>query len=101
MFAQNYGEAGALEYFASRYPLPQVICPHNSYWYWGPGPDGGTIIIVGGRREDHRDALQEVEQVATTSCDYCMPYERNLPVFVGRGWKVSLNAIWPRQRRFI
>jgi hypothetical protein len=101
VFAQNYGEAGALEHYASRYPLPRVISPHNNYWYWGPGPDGGTIIVVGGRREELLDALDQVDEVARTSCDYCMPYERNLPVFVGHGWKVSLNAIWPREKRFI
>jgi hypothetical protein len=101
VFAQNYGQAGALEYYAARYPLPRVVSPHNNYWYWGPGPDGGTIIIVGGRREDHLKALEQVDQVSATSCDYCMPYENNQPIFVGRGWKVSLQAVWVREKHFI
>ena len=32
----NYGEAGALELYATRYELPRVVCSHNSYWFWGP-----------------------------------------------------------------
>jgi len=102
VFATNYGQAGALEYYAARYPLPRVVSPHNSYWLWGPGPDdGGTIIIIGGRREDHVHALERVEEVARTACGLCMPYENNRPVYVGRGWKVSLEGIWPREKRFI
>jgi hypothetical protein len=30
-----------------------------------------------------------------------MPYENGRPIFVGRGWKVSLTAIWPDERDFI
>ena len=102
VFARNYGEAGALEYYATRYPLPRVVCPHNNYWYWGPGPDdGGTIIVIGGSREDHLRALSEVTLAGRTVCQYCMPYENGRPIFVGRGWKVPLSAIWPHERSFI
>lgn len=102
VFARNYGQAGSLEHFASRYPLPRVVSPHNSYWLWGPGPDdGGVVIVIGGRIADLRQAFDEVDEVARTRCDWCMPYENDRPVFVGRGWKVPLSAIWPREKRFI
>jgi hypothetical protein len=102
VFARNYGEAGALEYYAKRYPLPRVVCPHNNYWYWGPGPDdGGTVIVIGGTREDHLQALSEVSLAGRTACGHCMPYENGRPIFVGRGWKVSLRAIWARERVFM
>jgi hypothetical protein len=102
VFAQNYGEAGALEFFRDRYPLPAVISPHNNYWYWGPGPDdGGTLIVIEGRREDLDVAFESVKEVGQTHCDYCMPFERDLPLYVCRGWKTSLRALWPRLKRFI
>jgi hypothetical protein len=102
VFATNYGQAGALEYYAARYALPPVVSPHNNYWYWGPGAeDGGTLIIIGGRREDHLQAFEQVEEVARTACTLCMPYENDRPIYVGRGWRVSLKAIWPREKRFI
>jgi len=34
---QNYGEAGALEYYGRSLNFPQVISGHNSYWLWGAG----------------------------------------------------------------
>jgi Dolichyl-phosphate-mannose-protein mannosyltransferase len=101
VFARNYGEAGALEYYRGVYPLPEVICPHNNYWYWGPGPDGGTLIVIGGDLPDLQRAFEHVELAGQTRCQHCMPYENGRPIYVGRGWKVSLNAIWPRERDFI
>jgi hypothetical protein len=103
VWAQNYGEAGALEYFASRahYPMPRVISPHNNYWFWGPGDEGGTLIVIGGRREDMDAAFENVEDVTRTRCDYCMPYENDLAIRIGRGWKVRLSDVWARERKFI
>jgi hypothetical protein len=101
VFARNYGQAGALELFRDRYPLPPVISPHNNYWLWGPGADGGTLIIIGGDPEANRRVFEHLEEVTRTGCRLCMPYENDIPVYVGRGWRVSLNAIWPGQKRFI
>jgi hypothetical protein len=101
VFAQNYGEAGAIEYFASRLPLPPVISPHNNYWYWGPGPEGGTLIVIGGDRRDLDRAFMHVERAGETSCRFCMPYEHGNPIWIGRGWKMPLTVLWRAERRFI
>ncbi|HEY6362289.1 MAG TPA: glycosyltransferase family 39 protein [Vicinamibacterales bacterium] len=101
VFARNYGEAGALEYYARRYPLPRVISPHNSYWFWGPGPDGGTLIIIGGDREDNARVFERFDEVDRTRCTYCMPYENGRPIGIGRGWKIPLSQLWPTEKDFI
>jgi hypothetical protein len=102
VFASNYGQAGAIEYFAGRYPLPRVISPHNNYWYWGPGPDdGGAFILIGGTLDEHLRVFERVEQAGVTRCRYCMPYENGRPIFVGGGWKVRASDLWPRLKRFI
>jgi hypothetical protein len=103
VFASNYGQAGAIDYFRGRgYPLPRAISPHNNYWLWGPGPDeDGVLIIIGGRAEDHRHAFDRVEQAGVTRCGDCMPYENHRPIFVARGIKVRPSEIWPREKNFI
>jgi hypothetical protein len=101
VFGQNYGEAGAMEYFAARYPLPPAIAGHNNYYLWGPGEGPiRAVIIIGGKAEDHARVFARVDEVARTSCDHCMPYERNLPVFVGREPKLPLHEIWPAVKHF-
>jgi hypothetical protein len=37
IFANNYGEAAAIDFFGSRYGLPKAISIHQNYWLWGPG----------------------------------------------------------------
>jgi hypothetical protein len=51
IFARNYGEAAAIDFFGRRAGLPRAICPHNNYWYWGSGdPEMTTAIVIGGER---------------------------------------------------
>ncbi len=100
VWAGNYGEAGAIDFFRSKYPLPSVLCPHNNYWFWGPGADGGTLIVIGGEREEHLDSFETVELAGESDSRYAMPYERHLALWVCRGWTVSLNAVWEDERNF-
>ncbi|MGD0456249.1 MAG: hypothetical protein ABSC21_00705 [Terriglobia bacterium] len=36
ILAGNYGGAGAIDFYGSRYALPKSISAHQNY-YWGPG----------------------------------------------------------------
>jgi len=104
VYAQNYGEAGAIDYYRGKYDLPPVICPHNSYWFWGSAAfekDIEVMIIIGGKIEDHLNSLQDVRQVGVHRCRYCMPYENNRPIFVGRTLKRTLREIWTTDKMFI
>jgi hypothetical protein len=100
-FVNNYGEAGALELFARRYPLPRVICNHNSYWFWGVGPTPITTFIrLGGKREDYFESYADVTPAGVHRCRYCMPYENNLGIFIARKRLVPIETAWPRYRHF-
>jgi hypothetical protein len=101
IYAQNYGEAGALEYYGPSRGLPPVVSGHNAYWHWGPGPDnGGLVIIVGGDPADHRQVFEDVSERGRTTCTLCMPYEQDLPIFVARGAKRPLSEVWPAIKHF-
>ena len=101
VLTQNYGEAGALEYFASKYPLPRVVSTHNSYWFWGYPKEGfKTVIVVDGEEEDHRKSCADVTVAAVHTCRYCMPYENNMPIYVCRGLRITPAEIWERDKTF-
>jgi 4-amino-4-deoxy-L-arabinose transferase-like glycosyltransferase len=36
IFCQNYGEAGAIDFFGPKLGLPPVISGHQNYFFWGP-----------------------------------------------------------------
>ncbi len=100
-FVTNYGEAGALELFARRYPLPRVICIHNSYWFWGVGQTPVTTFIrLGGTSEDYFESYGDVTPAGVHTCSHCMPYENNLNIFIARDRHVPIDSAWAEYKHF-
>ncbi len=101
-FVNNYGEAGALELFATRYPLPRVICNHNSYWMWGVGATPITTFIrLGGSREDYLESYEDVTPAGVHRARWAIPYENDLTIFIARGRKVPIEQAWPTYKDFV
>jgi hypothetical protein len=96
IFAGNYGETGAINFFGKAYGLPQAISGHNQYYLWGPGDCTGELVItVGVPLQDVEGEFDSVTVADTATCKYCMPYESMLPILICRGLKGSLQQLWP------
>lgn len=96
LLAYNYGEAGAIDYFGSRYGLPKAISGHNHYALWGPREySGETAIAIGFHEKDLSKYFDEVTPAATVTSEYAMPEEAHLTIFVCRKPRVSLQQAWP------
>jgi hypothetical protein len=101
IFATNYGRSASLDYFRQEYNLPRTIGNHNNYWIWGTrGYTGEVMIILGGSKEDHEPNFAKVTLAETSDCDYCMPYENHLPIYICRGIKQPLQEIWPEEKHY-
>ena len=102
ILAPDYGVAGAIDFFGRKKGLPPAVSGHNNYWLWGPPEDwnGEVLILIGGREEDIRKSFEEVEQVATTDCGLCMPYENGQPIWVARRLTRPIEEIWPGLKNF-
>ena len=102
VFGQNYGEAGAVEYFARDLDLPPAISAHNSYWLWGPGAcTGEVLVVIGGPREGLDERFDDVRLGGVSRCTDCMPYENERSIWVARGLKLPIADVWPRIKGFI
>jgi hypothetical protein len=101
ILADNYGEAGAIDFFGPQYGLPKVVCPHQNYFLWGPRDNAGEIMILVGSAdiEEARPFFQSVEVVATLDNPYAMPYEHQ-PILLGRGLNTDLHSLWPRLKKW-
>ncbi len=100
--AQNYGQAGAIDFYRAELGLPPAISGHNSYWLWGPGDCSPEILLIlGERREDHADDFESVELGGLHDCVDCMPYEDDLPIWIARGLKVPIADAWAGVRNYI
>lgn len=102
VLTDNYGEAGAIDFYAGRYPLPPAVSGHNNYWHWGPrGSDGEVVIRLGGPSlERLRESYNEVTRAGTFACVYCIPEEKNKPIHLCLGLKESLKEIWPEMKHY-
>jgi hypothetical protein len=48
IFAENYGEAGAIAHFGPSGGLPYPYSGHNGWTLWGPPPDSKTVALLVG-----------------------------------------------------
>jgi hypothetical protein len=102
IFARNYGQAGAIDLFGPALGLPQAISGHNSYFLWGPRDCTGEVIIsIGGTRDEIAPDFASVELGTMFTCEDCMPYENNKPIWIARGLKVPTSAAWPGTKDYI
>ncbi|MBT1690327.1 ArnT family glycosyltransferase [Dawidia soli] len=101
IISDNYGRCGAIDYYGRAYGLPKAIGTHNNYWIWGPRDHTGEVmIILGGRLKEHAEYFESCEKVGVVTCQYCMPYENNVGVYVGRKLKKPLAEIWDSLKHY-
>jgi hypothetical protein len=97
VFAYNFGEASAINYFGSKLGLPQAISGHNQYGLWGPGAVTGQVAVAIGFTEPQlRQFYDEVTPAAIVSPQYAMPEETGLTIFVCRRSQKSLQESWAK-----
>ncbi|HEY7860305.1 MAG TPA: glycosyltransferase family 39 protein [Gemmatimonadaceae bacterium] len=95
--ADNYGEAGALEFYGPRHGLPYVISGAGSYWFFGPGEKPGTVLIVlGGDKSDLDPFYGTVTEVGRVRNPWGVPEESDVAIFVAENPRSTLQKIWPR-----
>jgi hypothetical protein len=101
IFAQDYGQAGAIDFFGRQYGLPPALSGHQTYWIWGPrGYSGNCLIVLDDNRERLEELFERVEYVGTSDANpYAM--EQQIPVFICRGAKFgTLEKVWPQLKKW-
>jgi hypothetical protein len=101
IFAQNYGQAGAIDFLGRRYGLPPALSGHQTWFLWGPrGYSGRCMIVVDDRRQRLEELFERVDYVGT-SADNPYALEKRIDVFICRGPKFgTLAALWPQVKRW-
>ena len=98
IFGNNYGYAGAIDFFGPRYGLPGAISTHQTYWLWGPGNYTGESLIVLG---DHRSSIEpkcaSLQEFDVTFSPYGLEHD---PIFLCQGLKWNLQEVWPELKKW-
>jgi len=101
IFGQNYGQAGAIDFFGAKMGLPPAVSGHQNYYYWGPrGYSGGCLIVMGDDYETLSQKFDSVEKVGTVFHPLSMPYQ-HFDVYLCRRLKLgTLPQLWPRLKNW-
>ncbi|SPF40991.1 Glycosyl transferase, family 39 [Candidatus Sulfotelmatobacter kueseliae] len=101
IFGQDYGQAGAIDFFDRKLGLPPAFSGDRTYWIWGPrGYSGNCLIVAGDRRERLEQLFGEVDYVGT-SADNPWALESNIGFYICRKPKFGkLAELWPQIKRW-
>ncbi len=100
ILAQDYGQAGAIDFFGPRYGLPPALSGHQTYYLWGPrGYSGNCMIVLDDRKSTLDTLFERVDLVGVADNPYAL--ERHIPVYLCRGAKFgTLAQLWPRLKKW-
>jgi hypothetical protein len=101
IFAQDYGQAGAIDFFGRREGLPGAMSGDRTYWIWGPrNYSGNCMIVLDDRKEVLEGYWNDVEYVGTSAANE-WALEQQIPVFICKGKKFDSWAnVWPHLKRW-
>ena len=103
IYANNYGEAGAIDLYGPAYGLPPAISNVNSYWYRGYGNPATTTVIVLG---DDAAGMSDTPATCTLAGRVRIPHgidneESGHPdIYLCRKLRMSWDKMWPETPSF-
>ena len=101
IFAQDYGQAGAVDFFGRAHGLPGALSGDRTYFLWGPrGYSGKCMIILGDRKERLQQLFEDVDFVGL-SADNRWAMETQISVNICRRPKFgTLQDLWPQLKHW-
>ena len=104
IFANNYGEAGAIDFLGGRQHLglPPATSGQNTYWLWGPSPRGVdlAIAVLHDTPEELHEKYASVTIIGHLDNPYSMPFEHKT-VYLLRGRLATAPFDWNDEKDYI
>jgi 4-amino-4-deoxy-L-arabinose transferase-like glycosyltransferase len=101
IFAQDYGQAGAIDFLGRRYGLPPALSGHQTYYLWGPRGYSGNCLVVLGDTMNRLEEMFEHVEYAGISADNPYALERQISVYICRRAKFgTLTEVWPQLKKW-
>jgi hypothetical protein len=99
IYAANYGEAAAFDFYGAGRGLPIVTSHHNQYYLWGTRCYSGSdpiVISINVNEGDMRKSFTSVRHYSDyAGVPLAMPVERDDPIYISSGLKLPLARAWP------
>ena len=100
LFANDYGEAAAIDFFGPKYGLPAAISNHVTYWLWGPRRyTGESVLVLGSDGAGDREHFRIVEAVGRVD-DPRSRRDEQFELYLCRDLNQNLRDFWPGIRKW-
>jgi len=99
----DYGAAGAIDLYGTRYHLPPAQSGHNSFWWWGPAgmPNESATVAVNMSRSMLLGVFRRVRLVGSVQTpNNAWTEERGDPIYLCTQQYVSWADAWPALRHY-
>ena len=102
ILTRDYGQAAALEFFASDYDLPAALSGHNNYYLYGTKDSSGDVVLALGLDPSFlRTEWRSVKRVATFHDRYLLPDQNDLAIYLCTERMQDFALWWPRTKHYI
>lgn len=102
LWAENYGEAGALKILGKKYGLPDPISRHGSFWLWGyQRSDAAVWISLGNETPSVEHVFAETQLVKMITHPYAIGEENNIPLYLCRRPKIDIAEWWAAYEKHV
>lgn len=102
IWAENYGEAGAVKILGDSYGLPDPISRHGSFWLWGYGNEEAEVwISLGNEKGSVEHVFEETELLKIITHKYAIGEENGIPLYICRKPKVDIEQWWHNYERHV
>ena len=95
ILANNYGEAGSINFYGTKYDLPTVISYSDSYIFWAPESIDGEYLIKIGDSDNLHELFNQVDIVGRISTPYAR--QEGTPVYFCADPKTDVNLVYQEE----
>ena len=96
IYANNYGQAGAIDFYGGKYKLPPAICVNDSYIFWAPDSlNASNFIVTDGHLGDIPELFNNYCEIGEIKDLYFR--ENGLKVYLCQNPKPLLNEFFKKR----
>jgi hypothetical protein len=100
IYADNYGEAGAIHHFGKKYHLPEVACLNSSFTLWAPDNLNAHYIIYvddkgGGNIKRLEPDIESYTKIGEV--EFPLAREKGTGIFLLINTKPGLNEVYKKE----
>lgn len=101
IFGQDYGQAGAIDFYGPALGLPKALSGHLTYWYWGSrNYTGESMLVMGGNRRQLETLFASVVQVGDVGHPYAMASQHWKLYWCRQPRNWNLQGLWPTLKQW-